>query len=224
MALAEPAIIPLGAVQLPLSQEDQARADLYALIAHLLLRPPDMQLLAALGSADSLPSRQLDNPLDSAWNQLTVSASLLHAESVYEEFSALFLGIGTPAVNPYGSYYLSGFMMEKPLAVLRDHLAELGLARMQGVGEPEDHLGALCEVMHFLIAGAEGVPQRALQEQKTFFFNHVLPWYRRCFDDIRRAEGASFYRHVADFAQAFLDVEFQAFEMEDVPDAECELE
>lgn len=199
----------------PLLQEEQARADLYALIATLLLRPPDAELLTALAHTDSLTSMQQDNPLDHAWEALILAASLTDADAVRDEYDALFISIGTPRVNPYASVYLSGFMMEKPLAALRGDLAALGLMRAAGAGETEDHLGALCEAMRVLIAGAPAVPRRSLAEQRTFFISHIAPWYERCVNDIRTVEGVSFYRHVAAFAQAFLALEYQAFEMED---------
>lgn len=219
----ETAILPTGgalhSIPDPLPQEDQARADMYALIANLLLRPPDESLLAALAGADSLHSLQADNPLDHAWEQLILAASLTAAEPVRDEFDALFISVGTPLINPYGSRYVAGFMMEKPLAALRDELAALGLGRRPGVGEPEDHLGALCEVMRIMIIGAPGVPRRAVDAQRSFFIRQMAPWYSRCLDDIRNAEGVSFYLRVADFAQAFFELEFQAFEMEDSVEA-----
>jgi TorA maturation chaperone TorD len=214
----EQATIPLHMLTYPLSAEDQARADLYALVATLLLRPPDATLLSALACADSFASLQEDNPLDLAWEELILAARLMEPDAVRDEFDALFVSPGMPPVNPYGSLYLAGFMMEKPLAALRAELAVLGLGRAPGAGESEDHLGALCEVMHVLITGPQGVARRTVQEQKGFFIRHIAPWYGRCLEDIRSAEGANFYQHVADFAQAFFDVEVLAFEMEDVVD------
>lgn len=208
-----------ASISLPLTQEDQARADLYALCASLLLKAPDAALLGALAAADSLRTQQEGQPLDQAWEQLVLAAGLVDAGAVKEEFDALFVSVGTPLVNPYASHYLAGFMHEKPLAALRDELRALGLARVRGVGEPEDHLGALCEVMRILIAGgpsaASLAPRRPLDTQKSFFIRHIAPWQERCLDDIRRAACANFYRHVAAFAAAFFELEFQAFDMED---------
>jgi len=207
-----------ASIVLPLTQEDQARADLYALCASLLLKAPDAGLLAALAGADSLRAQQEGLPLDQAWEQLVLAAGLIDAGAVREEFDGLFISVGTPLVNPYASHYLAGFMHEKPLAALRDELRALGLARVRGVGESEDHLGALCEVMRVLIAGTPGMPglpRRPLQTQKAFFIRHIAPWQARCLNDIAKAECANFYRHVAAFASAFFEVEFQAFEMED---------
>lgn len=198
-----------------LTSEDQARADWYALIARLFLSAPDQELLNSLAQADSLASLDADSALDRAWEALITAASLLEADAVSEEFSALFIGVGTPQVNPYASVYLAGFMMEKPLASLRSDLAALGLARAGGATELEDHLAALCETMRLLIAGGPGWAPRSLDEQRSFFMKHILPWYARCLDDIRNAEGANFYRKLADLAQAYLEIEYQAFEMED---------
>jgi TorA maturation chaperone TorD len=195
--------------------EDQARADWYALIARFLFAAPDEDLLRSLAQADSLDAQSADNALDIAWEKLVAATSLMEADAVRDEYSALFISVGTPQVNPYASVYLAGFMMEKPLASLRSDLATLGLARAGGATELEDHLGALCETMRLLIAGAPGWAPRSLQEQRDFFMKHIVPWYARCLDDIRRAEGANFYHKVADLAQAFFEIEYQAFELED---------
>lgn len=211
--------LALASVPLPLAQEEQARADFHALIARLLLRAPDASLLAALSRADSLSAGQIGSPLETAWEELVLAAGLIDAEAVQAEFDALFVSIGTPLVNPYASVYLAGFMMEKPLSVLRADLSGLGLARIAGSGELEDHLGALCETMRILIARHEPVGS-----QKAFFEKHIASWYPRCLGDIRHADGVNFYRQVADFVQAFLEIEAQAFDMEEARDGECELE
>lgn len=195
--------------------EDQARADWYALIARFLFSAPDEALLGKLVQADSLSAQGADNALDHAWEQVMAAASVLDAEAVGEEFGRLFISVGTPQINPYASFYLSGFMMEKPLASLRSDLAALGLGRAETAVELEDHLASLCETMRLLIAGAPGWSPRTVREQREFFMKHVAPWYRRCLDDIRRAEGANFYCRIADLAQAFFEIEYQAFEMED---------
>ena len=138
-------------VPLPLAPEDQARADLYALAARLLLAPPDAALLADLAAADPILGSQDERPLEEAWEKLVLAAGLMDADAVADEFNALFISLGTPPLNPYGSLYLSGFMNDTPLAQLRTDLAALGLARVAGVAEFEDHLGALCETMRVLV-------------------------------------------------------------------------
>jgi TorA maturation chaperone TorD len=201
-------------VLFPLSQEDQARADFYALIARLLFAAPDEPLRASLAAADSLSTRQTDNPLDSAWEKLIITAGIMDVHALQDEFNELFISAGTPRINPYASLYLTGFLNEKPLAALRAELARLGLARVPGVSEMEDHLAALCETMRMLIAGEGGGKRQSVHCQKLFFEKHIAPWAGRCLDDMRSAEGANFYRQVADFAQAFFSIESQAFEID----------
>jgi TorA maturation chaperone TorD len=208
---------PQGSVQaavaaaLPLSGEDQARADLYALIARLLLAPPDAALLAGLAAADPILGSHDERPLEDAWEKLVLAAGVVAADTVADEFGELFISTGTPPVNPYGSLYLSGFLNDTPLAALRADLARLQLARAPGVGEFEDHLGALCETMRVLVAGGPGVPRQPLARQMAFFETHIKPWYNAGLADIADADGANFYRLVARFAAAFLAIEAEAF-------------
>jgi TorA maturation chaperone TorD len=200
----------------PLPQEEQARADVYALIARLLVAPPDAGLLADLANADSLASQQSDNPLDIAWEKLILTAGIMDVHAINDEFNAMFISVGSPQIDPYASVYLAGFMNEKPLAALRTELAQLGLARVPGVGEMEDHLAALCEIMRLMITGGQGAQRQSIRRQRQFFDKHIAPWYADCLEDIRSAEGVSFYRHVTDFTQAFFTIESEAFEMEEV--------
>jgi TorA maturation chaperone TorD len=208
--------VPAGiAIPLPLTAEDQARADLYALAARLLLAPPDAGLLAALAGADPIQPGGGDYQLADAWEKLVLASSVMDADAVAEEFDALFVSSGTPALNPYGSLYLSGFMNDTPLAELRADLAVFGIGRVRGVGESEDHLGALCETMRVLIAGGGSIRRQPLNVQKRFFDSRIAPWYARCLRDMRNAEGANFYRLVAAFVAALLAIEAEAFAVED---------
>ncbi|MFN3462421.1 MAG: molecular chaperone, partial [Oceanibaculum sp.] len=132
--------------------EETARAELYGLLAGLLAAPPADELLARLRVAVTeapAPGGVLEVP----WQALVAQARALSAQQVRDEYEALFGGVGKPEVYLYASHYLSGFLNDKPLAALREELAALGLARAEGVSEPEDHLAFLCEVMRFLIAG-----------------------------------------------------------------------
>ncbi|GGY86981.1 molecular chaperone [Pseudoduganella plicata] len=193
-------------VPLPLASEDQARADLYALAARLLLAPPDAALLADLAAADPILGSQEERPLEDAWEKLVLAAGITDADAVADEFNALFISLGTPPLNPYGSLYLSGFMNDTPLAQLRTDLAALGLARVAGVAEFEDHLGALCETMRVLV-----MRRTPLARQQQFFEAHIGPWHGKCLADMEQAPGAGFYRVVAAFVAAFLTIEAQAF-------------
>jgi TorA maturation chaperone TorD len=208
-----------AAVRLPLSAEDQARADLYALAARLLLAAPDAALLANLAAADPILAEGGDHALADAWEKLVLAASVMDADAVADEFEALFVSSGTPALNPYGSLYLSGYMNDTPLAELRADLAVFGIGRVRGAGESEDHLGVLCETMRVLVAGGAGIARQPLARQKAFFESRIAPWYARCLEDIQNAEGANFYRLIAAFVAALLAIEAEAFAVEDGFDA-----
>jgi len=205
------------AVAAPLADEDQARADFYALFARLLLAPPDAALLAALAAADPIGAAG-EFALEDAWLKLTQAATVVDAAAAADEFSAMFISTGTPPLNPYGSFYLTGHLNDAPLADLRHDLARLRLARAPGVGEFEDHLGTLCETMRVLIQGGPGMPPRGLAVQKHFFETHVRPWYAACLADIAGSADANFYRIVAGVVDAFLSIEAQAFAVLDSAD------
>jgi TorA maturation chaperone TorD len=196
------------AVGMPLPQEDQARANIYGLLARLLLAPPDAGLLDSLAGADALAAAGSGGPLDLAWDQLSLTARLLPTDHVIDEFNDLFVSTAAPRVSPHGSIYLAGFLHEKPLVLLRADLAKLGLGRRAGVRETEDHLGALCETMRQLI-----VRKRSIDEQQAFFDTHIASWHVACLDHVRRAEGAQFYARVADLAEAYFSLEQQAFQV-----------
>lgn len=193
------------------TDEDRARADHYALIARLFFAAPDAALLGAVvesarvfGSGDSAFAR--------AWAELGAAAGRFAEETVGEEFDALFYGIGRPEVMLYGSFYLAGFLMEEPLAELRDDLAELGLGRRVGVAETEDHIAALAEVMrHLVLTGPDAA---GLERQHQFFTRHLQPWYARLADALAAAPQARFYVRVGALMRAFFDIESEAFAME----------
>jgi len=194
---------------IPKPAEEQARARFYGLLATLLLSPPSSDLLHALAHADPLAGES--GELEQAWEQLVLVASIMDAEAVRAEFDALFVSTGTPLINPHASLYLSGFMMDRPLAALRDTLRELGLARQTSAVELEDHIGSLFETMALLIAQG-----RSLTIQSEVFNTHIGSWIERCLDDIRKAPGANFYRTLTDVVEAFYRIEIQAFGIETI--------
>ena len=199
----------------PLAGEDQARADLYALLARLFLAAPDAGLLGALAHSEPILSQGGEPALEQAWERLTLASSVIDSQAVADEFDALFVSVGTPLLNPYGSRYIAGFINDTPLAELRADLARLGLARGRGSAEFEDHIGALCETMRVLVGGAPGIRPRPLEQQQAFFEVHIAPWYERAMDDIAGAAGANYYRLVAQLAGAFLALEADAFAVEE---------
>jgi TorA maturation chaperone TorD len=185
---------------------DAARAHEYALLATLLARAPDRDLLARLARLKADAS-----PLGLAHGKLAQAASAADAVRLEREYFNLFVGVGRGEVLPYGSYYLTGFLHERPLARLRSDLADLGIARSEEQCEPEDHIAILCEVMAGLAGGSFVANTDRRDTEKQFFDRHVAPWARRFFADLERAEAADFYRAVAAVGATFIDIEMEAF-------------
>lgn len=188
--------------------EETARADLYGLLATLLYAPPPQALLDTIGNSVLAG----DSVLEQAWADLVAACKTAQQEAVREEYELLFVGVGKPEVMLYGSYYLSGFLMEKPLAELRTDLSLLGLQRSDDVVESEDHLASLCEVMRYLIA-SDDVVHANLAAQEKFFNAHMRAWVVDSCNAIEASSNAKFYKPVARLARIFFEVEMQAFDM-----------
>ena len=202
--------------QIPVSSaldEETARAEVYGLLSQLYYAPPPAELLAALRVAVTEAPAQ-GAFLEEPWRELVGVARAMTDEAVREEYEALFGGVGKPEIYLFGSHYLSGFLNEKPLARLRDTLAELGLARDESMAETEDHIAYLCEVMRYLIAG-DDVAVANLTRQRAFFTGQVQPWAADLCDAISAHPKARFYAVLADFTRAFLNIEAQGFDMLD---------
>ena len=192
-------------IQIP--TEDRQRADLYNFLGVILSSPPDEMMLAQVAS---LSGDYTD--LGQAIATLAKLAKLSKPEMVEREFNNLFIGIGRGELLPYASYYMTGFLNEKPLATLRLDMSRLGLPRSENVFEHEDNIASLKEIMAAMIVGrfAEPVP---LAEQRTFFNAHIAPWARVFFADLEAAEGAVFYAPVGTGGRTFIEVEAEAFRM-----------
>lgn len=182
---------------------DAARAQEYALLSALLARAPDAALLKRLGVLQGDAS-----PLGVAHITLAEAASQATVERVEREFFDLFIGMGRGELMPYGSYYLTGFLNERPLARLREDLGLLGIERTEGNAEPEDHAATLCEIMAGLASGRFGV---AAGSDQQIFEKHLAPWMGRFFADLERAEAARFYRAVGTIGRLLMDIETEAF-------------
>ena len=186
---------------------DELRAHWYALLTRLLAAPPTAETLEVVGAMQGDGTE-----LGLALNALAAVARRSTAEAVEDEFSELFIGVGAGQLMPYGSYYLTVFTYEKPLAKLRIEMGQLGIARADNLPEPEDHIASLCEMMSGLIAGAYGEPAD-LARQRAFFDVHVAPWAKRFFENLEAARSADFYKPVGAIGKVFMAIESQAFEM-----------
>lgn len=189
-------VVPLG-----VTDEDSVRANTYGLLATLLAGPPRQEIFDLLASIDP-PS---GDGLGTAWRELMRAAEHADVEGVDDEYHDLFIGVGRGELIPYGSWYRTGFVMDKPLAVLRSDLAALGFERRDEVKEPEDHAAALLETMALIAAS----PEHDFDVQRRFFDRHVAPWMRTFFADLQTADSARFYRAVGQFGERFMTFETQ---------------
>ena len=190
-------------VDRPADAPDQLyRAGAYAYLAALLRAEPDDALLASVAGLKS--DAPESGGIDAALTTLAMAAANCLGQKVREEYFDLFIGLGRGELVPYGSWYQTGFLMEKPLGVLRDDLMALGFERDSNTREPEDHVAALFEVMNMLIRESYD-----LDQQKAFFERHLSSWISRFFEDMSNAQSATFYRSVARFGKEFTEFEKQ---------------
>lgn len=184
--------------------EETARAEVYGLLAALFYAPPSPDLLAQLRVAVT-EAPAAGGFLEEPWRQFVGVARELSDAQVAAEYDALFGGVGKPEIYLFGSWYLSGFLNEKPLAAL-------GLSRDESMNETEDHFACVCEVMRYLIAG-DDVEVANLTQQQKFFGAHVQSWVPAMCDAIAAHLKARFYAALAGFTAAFISVETQGFDL-----------
>ena len=207
-AMKPPNDLPLADADSP---EELARAELYGLLAGLWLAPPDAALLAQFKVAVT-QAPQPGGHLEAPWGALVAAMRASSVAAAAAEHVALFQAVGRPEVFAYGSFYLTGFLNEKPLATLRDDLATLGLARQNDTGETEDHIAFEFEVMRWLIAG-DDVALCNLAQQRRFFRAHLQPWVDKLCDAVEAHPRADLWRAVAAMTRAFVQVEAQGFDL-----------
>jgi TorA maturation chaperone TorD len=191
----------------PIDETDQSRCNVYRLLARLLREPPDASLLSVLTQMTGDESE-----LGTAIADLAAAAATTSLADSRDEYSVLFIGLGRGLLTPFGSYYLTGFMHEKPLARLRNDMRPLGIARNDDVKDPEDHVAALMEMMAGLIDGSFGAAQ-PVAVQKSFFQGHVGSWAPHFYTDLEACTSARFFKPVGRIGRLFMAIEQDAFEM-----------
>ena len=196
------------AAETTLPEEETLRADLYALLGKLLSGAPSQSTLTQLAALQGD-----DSDLGAGIAALARVANITSPEAATREYNALFIGLGRGELLPYASYYLTGFLNEKPLAILRDHMAKLGIERAKKNKEPEDHIATICEMMAGLIWGDFGAALD-VADQEAFFNTHLAVWAEHFFTDLEGAEGSLFYAPVGKIGRAFIAIEIEAFRME----------
>jgi TorA maturation chaperone TorD len=197
-----------GVEREPLGDEmGELRAREYLLLATLFRHPLTADMLAKLSSITGDAS-----PLGLAHIALAQAAAACDERTVGREFFNLFIGVGRGELLPYASFYLTGFLNERPLGRVREDLAKLGLTRADGNHDPEDHIATLFETMAGL---ADGSLSSGPDADRAFFERHLKPWVGRFLADVAIAPSSSFYRAVAGVGAAFIDIETEAFSMPD---------
>jgi TorA maturation chaperone TorD len=195
-------------IQIGLSEEDELRAAFYRMLAVALSAPPSSGMLAACAGLQSG-----DSAFGKAVTTLAVAARMSDPAALATEYHNLFVGLGRGELVPYGSYYLTGFLQEKPLAKLRQDMARLGVQQATDNPDPEDHIAAVLDTMAGLIDGRFGEPL-CLHDQKLFFTQHIAAWAPIFFQDLERVAHSSFYAAVGSLGRAFLSLETAAFAMD----------
>ncbi|MFG5380813.1 molecular chaperone [Yoonia sp. R2-816] len=189
------------------AEEDRLRADLYNYLGLILSAPPDQMLLDQTAGLSGD-----DTPLGQAITGLARVAKVTKPKAVVSEFNALFIGLGRGELLPYASYYMTGFLNEKPLAKLRGDMAAMGMTRASNVFEPEDNIASLMEMMAGMIVGRFGEPA-TLQRQRDFFNTHIGTWAGHFFNDLQAAKTSVLYASVGAVGAAFMDIEREAYRM-----------
>ncbi|MDM5147978.1 molecular chaperone TorD family protein [Candidatus Persebacteraceae bacterium Df01] len=185
--------------------EEGARANSYALLAAVLRAPPDLSLLNDIAT---LPKPEANDDCAKTLSALIVAATT--DENLADDYHELFIGLGRGKVVPYGSWHITGSMMEKPLVLLRNDLDMLGITRQKNVVEPEDHAAVLCELMALLCA--ESRPD-AFARQKKIFDAHLSKWIEIFFEDVSAQAASDFYRAAGNFGTALMHFEKRYFSM-----------
>lgn len=198
MSIASPAFAGQAVTDIDLLRSQQ-----YGFLSRILATAPDATLLRQIASVDGDQT-----PLGAAFRLLASAAARADAPRVEREFFELFVGVGRGELLPYASFYLTGFLNERPLADLRGDLARLGVARVDGRHEPEDHIAGVLEVMSGLASGRFG---RGHADEAEFFARHVAPWAGMFFADLAEAPSSDFYRAVAEIGRLLIDIETRAF-------------
>ena len=189
-------------------EQDRLRAGVWNLLGTMLAAAPSRELLDMLSRIED-PADGVKDAIGEAWLTLRMAAQRAQPEALAAEYQDVFIGLGGGEVTPYASWYLTGSLMERPLVELRQELKQLGVEREEGVSEPEDHAGMVCQIMALVLAD----PEYDFPRQQEFFQRHIEPWLGRLFKDLQEAPSASFYRAVGVLGEEFLRLEQHYYSM-----------
>ncbi len=189
------------------ASEDRLRAQLYRLLGTLLGAAPAADVLdavAALGGDQSGLGRAID--------RLAREAAVADPAAIASQYQQIFIGLGRGELVPFASYYLTGFLHEKPLARLREDMAALGVERNDGVVEPEDHIASVLELMAGVIDGT--LAQAGdVDAQRRLFEAHVGSWAPYFFRDLAAVSSSPFHAALGAVGAELMEIEARAFEL-----------
>ena len=191
-----------------INNEDQLRADMYSFLANLLRAEPSAELVNQLTKLESDES-----PIGKSIKTLSKLASSLDLPTIRDEYVRIFIGVGRGEILPFASYYLTGFLKDKPLAKLRNDMKEIGIQLAENVKEPEDHIASLFDMMSGLILGKFS-KKFSIGEQKDFFNKHLAPWFDLLMRDIESSRIAVFYSPIGTIGREFMEIERSSFSMD----------
>jgi TorA maturation chaperone TorD len=190
------------------NNEDQLRADMYSFLANLLRAEPSAELVGQLTKLESDES-----PIGKSIKTLSKLASSLDLPTIRDEYVRIFIGVGRGEILPFASYYLTGFLKDKPLAKLRNDMKEIGIELAENVKEPEDHIASLFDMMSGLILGKFS-KKFSIGEQKEFFNKHLASWVDLLMRDIESSRIAVFYSPIGTIGREFMEIERSSFSMD----------
>ena len=190
-----------------IKEEDQLRSDMYSFLANMIRTEPSQELL---DSVKKLTGD--DSSIGKSIKLISKLASAMHVSEIQDEYVNLFVGVGRGELLPFASYYLTGFLNDKPLSKLRNDMNELGVVRIKEVKEPEDHVSSLFDIMSGMITGQFG-KQYSITEQSNFFEKHLNSWIHLLMSDIESAKTAVFYAPIGSLGKEFINIEREAFRM-----------
>ena len=191
-----------------IDSEDQLRADMYSFLANLLRAEPTAELVNQITTLQSDES-----PIGKSIKTLVKLASSLDLPTIRDEYVRIFIGVGRGELLPFASYYLTGFLKDKPLAKLRNDMKEIGIEIESNVKEPEDHIASLFDMMSGLILG-KFTRNYTIGEQRDFFNKHLAPWADLLMRDIESSKIAVFYSPVGTIGREFIEIECSSFKMD----------
>ena len=190
------------------SEEDKIRSDMYSFLAGVLQREPSEDLINGYSNLNGDETN-----LGEAFSILSNLSKKISVSDIRNEYQNLFIGVGRGELLPFGSFYITGFLHDKPLASIRRDLNAIGIQRGSEFKEPEDHIACLCEVMSGMILGEYG-KYFSVSEQRSFFKKHIQPWAEHFFTDLEGAKSAIFYSPVGTIGKFFMKIEEEAFAMD----------